>query len=220
MNNDRQGLGFKMIKSYLGELHEQDILEVGCGEGRIAASLAFSARSYTAIDPDPARLNQAISSFPEVDFRIGDGEALEFAESSFSTILFTLSLHHQDSSAALKEAHRVLTNKGKLVIIEPAADGEFQQFFNLFDDETEKLYKAISEIKKSSFALRKQDVFSTIIEFENQDELCNYPFDRKAKDPTDDLLIMDKLRQLKGALHINEPICLYNKLHIYLLHKY
>ncbi len=75
-------------------------------------------------------------------------------DSLFDLVLFTLSLHHQNSSAALKEAYRVLKNNGKLIIVEPLVKGELQQFFHLFDDETLEIQNAYRSLMDSAFTLK------------------------------------------------------------------
>ena len=129
MDYDKEQKEIQVIEQYLDCLG-QDILEVGCGEGHVSALLAPKAQKYIAIDSDVAQLKKARSVHPEVDFRIGNGEALSFAAGSFSRVLFTLSLHHQKSRVALQEANRVLTEDGRVVVVEPAADGEFPTIFS------------------------------------------------------------------------------------------
>ena len=216
MEYDKEHKVIQMIEQYL-DCHGQDILEVGCGEGHVSAWLAPKARKYIAIDLDPEQLEKARSAHPEVDFRIGNGQALAFAEGSFSRVLFTLSLHHQESRVALQEARRVLTEDGCVVVVEPAADGEFQQFFHLFDDETEALTRALTAIRQSGFELKKNETFCTDVNFIDHEELCNYPFDRPIHQPDGRARILDTLRRLRGSFLEGQPICLYEKLHIFLL---
>ena len=218
MDYDKEQKEIQMIERYL-DCIGQDILEVGCGEGHVSALLAPKARKYIAIDPDPKQLQKARSAHPEVDFRIGNGEALSFSEGSFSRVLFTLSLHHQESRVALQEAHRVLTEDGRVVVVEPAADGEFQQFFHLFDDETEALTQALEAIKRNDFELQHNETFCTDVEFIDHEEFCSYPFDRPIHQPGDRARILDTLRRLRGAFIDGQPIHLHEKLHIFLLQK-
>ncbi|NNG01124.1 MAG: class I SAM-dependent methyltransferase [Desulfobacteraceae bacterium] len=207
-----------MIERYL-DGHRCDVLEIGCGEGRVSALLAPRSRTYIAIDPDPDRIGHARSSFPEVDFRIGNGEALDFPDASFNRVLYTLSLHHQESRVALREAHRVLTGAGRVVIVEPAADGEFQQFFHLFDDETERLNEAMKAISQSDFKLEHQERFNTGVTFHDHEELCSYPFDRTEHRPDDRNRILELLRRLRGPLTEGQPVRLQDKLHLYSIQK-
>ena len=218
MDYDKKNIEIKMIEKFI-DTQDKKVLENGCGDGRISILLAHKAREYVAIDPDEQSIRDAKSSTANVDFRIGNGEALEFEDSSFHVVLFTLSLHHQDSRLALKEAHRVLTANGQLVILEPAADGELTQFFNLFDDETDRLRNALKMIENSDFEIEQKETFCTIMSFDNQDELCSYPFSRDKIQPGDCDRIIETLQQLQGAITDVQPIHLHDKLHIFSLRK-
>ncbi len=218
MNYDKEQKEMQMIDRYL-DGSDQDILEVGCGEGSISALLAPKARKYIAIDPDPKRLSKARLANPKVDFRIGNGESLSFAKGTFSRVLFTLSLHHQKSRVALQEAYRVLTEDGCVVIVEPSVDGEFQQFFHLFNDETEALKLALNAIEQSDFELEYHETFFTNVTFNDHEELCNYPFDRSTCELGDRIRILDTLHRLCGSFVDGQPIYLQETLHIFLLRK-
>jgi ubiquinone/menaquinone biosynthesis C-methylase UbiE len=148
MEYDKINKAIDMIEQFAA-LQDQKILEVGCGDGRMSKLLAHNSRKYIAIDPDEQSIEKAKSEIPNVDFRIGSGEALEFEDESFPIILFTLSLHHSESNLALKEAHRVLTADGQLVILEPLASGEVSKIFDLFDDESERILDAWKMIQNS-----------------------------------------------------------------------
>jgi len=218
MDYDKEQKEIQKIEQFLDCPH-QHILEVGCGDGRVSALLAPKAQAYVAIDTDPQSLDKARSTYPEVDFQLGNGEALNFADASFNGVLFTLSLHHQESRVALQEAFRVLAENGQVVIVEPAADGEFQQFFHIFDDETDALAQALNAISESNFEFERHETFCIKVTFHDHEELCSYPFDRTIRQPDDSARILDTLRRLRGSLTDGQPIHLHDKLHIFLLQK-
>ena len=90
-------------------LKGKQVLEVGCGDGRLSAFLAREAENLIAVDPDETRIEAARQAVKGVVFHIGSGESLEFPEDSFDLVFFGFSLHHhQDGFAALSEARRVL----------------------------------------------------------------------------------------------------------------
>jgi ubiquinone/menaquinone biosynthesis C-methylase UbiE len=216
MEYDSKQIQVGMIKRLL-DCSGQDILEIGCGTGKVAAALAPKAGSYIAIDSDPRCLEQARSLYPGVDFQQGNGEALRFDDASFDGLLFTLSLHHQQCDLALREAYRVLKDDGRLVIVEPAAQGEFQQFFHLFDDETEALDQALRAIAQSDFSRQAQHTFRLEVTFRDQEELCAYPFERTAIGKDDRRRILALLERLRGSLPADRPLLLYETLHIFRL---
>jgi len=198
-----------MIEQFVA-LQDQKILEVGCGDGRMSKLLAHNSRKYIAIDPDEHSIEKAKSEIPNVDFRIGSGEALEFEDESFPIILFTLSLHHLASNLALKEAHRVLTAGGQLVILEPLANGEVSKIFDLFDDESERILDAWNMIQNSDFEIERHETFFTVMSFNDLDELCNYPFGRSQLQSEERDLIIETLLQLQvpatgpGPIHLHD----------------
>ncbi|BBO73223.1 hypothetical protein DSCW_06400 [Desulfosarcina widdelii] len=218
MEYDINNKALKMIQDFV-VLQKQKVLEIGCGEGRMSKFLSHETQRYIAIDPDEKSIEKAKSKNLNIDFRIGTGEALEFEDSSFPIIIFTLSLHHQKSHLALKEAYRVLTEKGHLIILEPLANGEFTQFFNLFEDESESIQDALNSIENCDFKIERKEVFYTVMSFNNLDELINYPFGRKKIKKEDTGRIIKTLQQLRGSLTNVNPIHLYDDSQLFLLRK-
>ena len=95
----------------------------------------------------------------------------------------------------------------------------FQQFFHIFDDETEALTRALKAIKLSDFELQHNETFCIDVKFIDHEEFCNYPFDRSVHKPDDRARILDTLQRLRGSFKNGQPICLHEKLHIFLLQK-
>lgn len=218
MEYDTQNKTLEMIEQCV-VLQDQKVLEIGCGEGRMSKLLAHKSREYIAIDPDEKSIEKAKSEIPNIDFRIGSGEVLEFEDESFPIILFILSLHHQESGLALKEAHRVLTANGQLIILEPLANGELTEVFNLFDDESDRIRKALNMIENCDFEIEHKESFFTVMSFIDLDELCNYPFGRNRIQPGDRDLIIETLQQLRGLIASTKPIHLHDDSHIFSLSK-
>jgi ubiquinone/menaquinone biosynthesis C-methylase UbiE len=218
MEYDTEQMTIKMIKKQT-DFKEKIVLEIGCGGGKISSILANNTEQYIGIDPDIKAISEAKQTYKNVDFRIGTGESLSFRDSRFNLILFTLSLHHQNSSQALKEADRVLKKDGKLVIIEPSIKGEFQQFFHLFDDETKEIQNAYHSLIVSDFTMENEDTFDTIVSFEDKSDLCSYAFDRETVASEDANRIINKLNQLQPGSSDHPPIILKDTIDIYLLTK-
>jgi len=218
MNNELEKTEVEMIAQFV-ELQNQKVLEIGCGEGRISAMLANKTQQLIAIDPDEQSIEKAKSEFPEIDFRIGSGERLPFEDTSLPVILFTFSLHHQDGQLALKEAHRVLTGDGQVIIIEPVADGESTQFYSLFDDETERLRETLKIIETCAFTIEHKETFLTTTSFDNLDQLIDYPFAREKIHPEDRERILQKLNQLRGSVKHDQAITLEDNCYIFSLRK-
>jgi ubiquinone/menaquinone biosynthesis C-methylase UbiE len=218
MEYDTEQITLGMIQKQ-ADFKNKTTLEVGCGGGEISSLLADVTRLYTGIDPDEKAIREAKENYDNVDFRIGNGESLVFEDSFFDLVLFTLSLHHQDSAAALKEVYRVLKKNGKLIVIEPSVKGEFQQFFHLFDDETAKIQTAHRSMMDSAFTLENKGSFEAVVRFEGKADLCSYGFDRERVAPGDENRIMQKLEQLQPGASNRSPIILKDLLDIYLMAK-
>ena len=185
---------------------DRQVLEVGCGDGRITTLLANHSETLIAIDPDPDMLKEARSNVSGVDFREANGEDLPFSDSSFDIVLFTLSLHHQDSAVALGEARRVLKDGGLILVVEPAHDGEVEQVFTLVHDETRAKEQAQLAIRDSGLILEKEETVYAQWQFDDKDELCQSLFDYYAMDFDSD--IADRIAELLGAKSESSPIVL------------
>jgi len=218
MEYDKDNLTIEIINK-LVDFRGKVVLEVGCGDGKISSLLAHNTKRYIGIDTDSQSIKNATSDFENVDFQMGNGESLDFKNSYFDIVLFTLSLHHQNSKLALKEAKRVLTPKGQLLILEPSIFGELQHFFHLFNDETDQIQEALKNIKQSDFRLVQQDSFNVVMTFKTIDELYSYHFGREKTTPQDTDLITKKLKQFQHILADDQPIDLNDKINIYFLIK-
>ncbi|CAB1081531.1 hypothetical protein D1AOALGA4SA_9181 [Olavius algarvensis Delta 1 endosymbiont] len=62
------------------ELDGKTLLEIGCGDGRLTAQPAGKAAAITAIDPDEVSIEAAGRNIGGVDFLVGSGETLDFAD--------------------------------------------------------------------------------------------------------------------------------------------
>jgi ubiquinone/menaquinone biosynthesis C-methylase UbiE len=159
------------------ELKNCKTLEIGCGSGRISAILSSKANRLVAIDPDEKAINKAAENVSGVDFRVGSGEALDFPDSFFDVVIFTLSLHHQNCRKALGEATRVLKSDGKIIIIEPVAEGEIESVFSFLVNEDKEKAFAQECILNSELKLIKSEFFSSTWVFENNTDLLTSVFE-------------------------------------------
>ena len=216
MEQDRNCVTLSKILQF-ADLRDQEVLEIGCGDGRITSQLVGKAKRLVAIDPDAANIAETKENMEGVGLRIGSGECLEFPNRSFDVILFTLSLHHQDSKVALREAKRVLRDHGRVVILEPLNDGEIEQVCNLFQDETQVLQDALRAIDASDFEVERSEVFYTYWEFENEHELYEWLFTYYQK-PFDNSLVV-LIGELLGNKVKSPPIILQDKIKIVSLRK-
>lgn len=194
----------------LGVFAGPKILEIGCGDGRITAQLAGKATCLVALDPSARDLRNAARRVDKALFCRASGVQLPFSDHSFDTVLFTLSLHHQDSRLALNEAGRVVAPSGRILVMEPAVDGEAQQLFHCFEDETVALQSAMTAIAASPLQVAMATQFEADWQFASKYEFSRYMFayhDRDWNAQTEAGLF----RQL-GPKAADKPLVLKDKL--------
>ncbi len=69
------------------DLTASDVLDVGCGAGRLTNRLAeLGARSVSGVDLMPARVAAARASYPALDVREANAAQLPFADGSFDLV--------------------------------------------------------------------------------------------------------------------------------------
>jgi len=216
MKQDEKNVEYGKIQEF-ADLNGRDVLEIGCGSGRVSAMLAPLVKSLAAIDPDKEQLDMARSKVPGVDFRLGRGEDLEFPSESFDVVVFTFSLHHLDGTTALAEAHRVLRPSGQVLVVEPSVDGEMHRFFRIFRDEDRQIAETVKAMNSSRFSCQMYETFDIEWVFDDAEDVYNYFFEhyRMSRDEA----YVRKINALLGAKASEKPIRLAETVNIYSLIK-
>jgi SAM-dependent methyltransferase len=92
------------------------LLDVGCGNGGVAALLRQRVGEVVAVDVDASA---AWHDEPGLTFQVADGENLPFENASFDLVHSKDSLHHMESpERALAEYRRVLKPRSTALIVE------------------------------------------------------------------------------------------------------
>jgi SAM-dependent methyltransferase len=92
-------------------------------------------------------------------------------------VLFTLSLHHHpEPAAALAEAERAAAPGGRVLVLEPAAEGEIQRFCGVFENEDHRLEAAQLALTRCGMRLVSEETFCTDWVFEGFQEAAGYAF--------------------------------------------
>ena len=111
-------------------------LDVGCGTGALLARFAETNNSVRlfGIDISEEMIKIAQSKLGErATFFVCDSEKLPFNDISFDLLTCTFSFHHYPNpQAVLLEMQRVLSQYGKLILIDPSPIQPLRALANLF----------------------------------------------------------------------------------------
>lgn len=111
----------------------QRIVDLGCGNGRLAILLAQSGNAVIGIDSSEeqirlARANAAAVSLApggSLEFRHAPMEATGLGDAGFDAVILSQSLHHAAKpKEALAESRRLLAPGGRILILDLLAHGE------------------------------------------------------------------------------------------------
>ena len=103
----------------------RDILDFGCGTGRIALALAADAGSIVGVDVSPGMIEAArgrADGAASVEYRVGDGRILPCADAAFDIVLaidcmpFLVQAGEAAIDAQIGEFARVLRSGGALMV--------------------------------------------------------------------------------------------------------
>jgi 2-polyprenyl-3-methyl-5-hydroxy-6-metoxy-1,4-benzoquinol methylase len=95
-----------------------DVLDVGCGLGRLTSALARGNREVLGIDLSPAMIERArmAAATQRVSFVCGDFLYLEFGARVFDCVISAATLHHMPEDVALARMVGLLRPGGRLII--------------------------------------------------------------------------------------------------------
>jgi ubiquinone/menaquinone biosynthesis C-methylase UbiE len=158
----------------------KEILEIGCGNGRLSLLLADKAKSFVGIDPDRKAIAAADKKVTKnfrdkTSFEVGRSSKLRFDDDSFDIVFMGMSLHEiptEDRKKSLGEIKRVLRKDGRLIIIEPKAHGEIQSIYCIF------LFKLFKDNHKKKIETARKNIDDSINEGMFNLEVCR-EFDTK-----------------------------------------
>lgn len=161
----------------------KDILEIGCGKGRITRDLARHAKQVVATDPDGAALEVARKSIAagNVEFIRAPTGVPDLPPQTFDIVIYTLSFHHvpeQDMEASLQGAAGLLRPGGVIVILEPGDTGSFTETKERFGagsgDETSAKEAAIRAMNSlDGWQVGETVNFRTFFQFEDEEDFLN-----------------------------------------------
>jgi len=114
---DRQAIQLYHHVASGADLKDKHVLEVSCGHGGGASFVKryHKPRTYTAIDQNPNAIafNRKTHRTLDIDFRVGDAQALDFPEQHFDAVLNVEASHcYPRQLDFFRSVHRVLKNDG------------------------------------------------------------------------------------------------------------
>ena len=123
-NASSQGYFFDRVQRRVLKLAKEkcepkDILDVGCGTGRLLrkAKQQWPNARLVGVDAADKMIQQATQLFPEAEFHVAMAEALPLPDASVDLAFSTLSFHHWANQAkGISEIARVLRPQGLFVL--------------------------------------------------------------------------------------------------------
>jgi trans-aconitate 2-methyltransferase len=176
---------------------DENVLDVGCGDGRNSAWIAWLVRqgNVIGIDPSVAMITWAKKQYHPFEFPnlvFTDGDANHLPEGIFDTITSFFSLHVvEDKQAAIRGFFDTLSEKGRVIaVIPPIAKnlefaeavrdtmqnphwkGYFKDFQSTFRFENLDTY--VNFFKNAGFSILQAQDVPSVDPFVNREEAINW----------------------------------------------
>ncbi len=116
--DDKHSFVYKMAEGLLELLAAQpgeQILDIGCGTGHLAAKIGASGAQVTGIDRSPEMIRQAREGYPAIQFEVADATTIPLKE-PFDAVFSNATLHWiKEPEKAIGEVARLLRPGGRFV---------------------------------------------------------------------------------------------------------
>lgn len=119
----------KALQKYV--IKNEDVLDIGCGNGRLYQIFAESQCNYVGVDNSNQLLKVARTTFNKAKFKVAEMNKLPFEDNKFNSIWAMASFHHIPThdlrKNTLKEITRVLKPGGRIIMLNWNMYGEWVQ---------------------------------------------------------------------------------------------
>jgi SAM-dependent methyltransferase len=114
----------------------QRLLDLACGTGAVAEAAAMTGAEVVGVDIAPALIEQAKERAAarrlDIDYRVGDAEALELEDASFDLVTSTCGvMFAPDHEAVARELARVTNQGGRIALVCWKPDSGLAQMFQV-----------------------------------------------------------------------------------------
>ena len=159
MRLDPEKKEIKELRSLI-DFKNKEILEIGCGDGRITAMLKRKDNNILAIEPDKEQLKLARKKVAGVKFQVGTMSNFK-TKKKFDLIIFSMSFHHvpvRSKRVVIEKAKSLLTESGEIWLIEPAIDGQVCKIVMTLVPAERKRIEAANKVIKEFKILKKKSI--------------------------------------------------------------
>ncbi len=111
----------KTIRKFLGDLHVERSLEIGCGYARLTPWIAEYSEQHCAVEPEEELFNIAKGLYPSFDFVNCAADKLPFPDNHFDFIFTWTVLQHippEKFQQSIDEILRVIKDDGVILMAE------------------------------------------------------------------------------------------------------
>jgi SAM-dependent methyltransferase len=114
--------------------HTRDVLDVGCGMGRLTARIARTGARVTGIDLSPAMIERAVSmnGADNIRYVCGDVLAADLPLAVFDCVISAATFHHMPPEIALNRMTQLLRPGGRLIIHDIMIPASITDYVKLF----------------------------------------------------------------------------------------